>query len=143
MSDSKESETKFEPITASADGKRNRYSRRCEVLGQVMNYAACLWRLTVLSKSDIRTPADWAPCGEASRCGRCNAATMRQEEEIKGHAIYFIDREARTPMMKPNQSWSMPLSMEGKATKSEPSTIATPPPPPRKATSAMDVMKNG
>ncbi len=106
MSDSQEA--KFEPISASADGKRNRYSRRCDVLGQVMNYAACLWRQGVLSKPDIRTPADWAPCGEAARCGRCNAVQMRQEEELKGHAIYFIDREAKQTLSAEARARIMP-----------------------------------
>lgn len=145
MSDSKETEVKFEPITASADGKRNRFSRRCDVLGQVMNYAACLWRLGVLSKPDIRTPADWAPCGEASRCGRCNATNMRQEEELKGYAIYFTDAAARAPLVRTSaNTWGVapPASTGAVLERPAAKALIAPSPPvvQRRAASAMDVM---
>lgn len=80
------------PITASTDGRSNMYSSRCSVVGQVMNYAACLWRQEVISNPKTRVPADWAACGEAAKCGRCAAVEMRREEVLQGRAIYFRSR---------------------------------------------------
>jgi hypothetical protein len=45
--------TTIEPVSASADGKRNSHSLSCITTGQGMSYAACLWRQDVLSKPDI------------------------------------------------------------------------------------------
>lgn len=80
------------PITASVDGTKNMFYMRCSVIGQMMNYAACLWRQGVLTNPKTRVPADWNPCGEAAKCGRCPAVDMRREEELQGKAIYFRGR---------------------------------------------------
>lgn len=81
--------TEVMPVSAAADGKLNSYCMRCEAQGQSMQYAACQWRQGVLSKADIRTPADWAPCHEAARSGTCVAVHMRREEDTAGQAIFF------------------------------------------------------
>lgn len=104
MSDS--GEQKFYPISHSADGKLNAYSHRCDVVSQMMNYAACLWRINVLSDASIKTPADWASCGEAKRFCRCPAANMREEETLKGHAIYFRPREEVRKTWMPTATWT-------------------------------------
>lgn len=125
-------EPKFQPISVSADGRRNSYSRRCDVLGQVMNYAACLWRQEVLSKPDIRTPADWAPCSDAARCGRCHAVEMRKEEVLKGYAIYLNDREEKQPRQaigSSGRSWVMPeLERKDHTVRSAPASAPAPQP---------------
>ena len=127
-------EPKFQPISVSADGRRNSYSRRCDVLGQVMNYAACLWRQEVLSKPDIRTPADWAPCSDAARCGRCHAVEMRKEEVLKGYAIYLNDREEKQPRQaigSSGRSWVMPeLERKDHTVRSAPASAPAPQPRP-------------
>lgn len=133
-------EPKFQPISVSADGRRNSYSRRCDVLGQVMNYAACLWRQEVLSKPDIRTPADWAPCSDAARCGRCHAVEMRKEEVLKGYAIYLNDREEKQPRQaigSSGRSWVMPeLERKDHTVRSAPASQPRPAPVARPAPSA-------
>lgn len=83
---------KILPITASADGRMNMYFSQCLVVGQVMNYAACLWRQSVLANPTTKVPADWNACSEAAKCGRCNATEMRREEVLQGRAIYFRGR---------------------------------------------------
>lgn len=139
MSDSQEA--KIFPLDASSDGKRNMYSRRCEVVGQVMNYAACLWRQGVLEKTDIRTPADWAPCAEAARCGKCHAVEMRREEVLKGHSIYFRDRNYVQPIMEAARTWVMPeMSVKSAERKAAP---APKPAAPVKTRSMLDVMGEG
>ena len=94
------------PISFSADGQKNSFCMRCDAQGQTMSYAACLWRQGVISKPDIRTPADWAPCGDAARQGRCVAVAMRAEEEAAERSIYFRKRvnEAH-PMVEAKRSW--------------------------------------
>lgn len=141
MSDSKEKQ--FFPLDASPDGRRNMYSQRCDVLGQVMNYAACLWRQGVLGKPDVRTPADWAPCAEAARCGKCNAVEMRNEEVLKGHSIYFRERGNIQPI-EPARTWVMP-EMAHKGTERRPVAAHKPAPAPApvKAKSMLDVMGEG
>lgn len=105
----------IEPITASADGRRNSYCVNCKTTGQAMSYAACLWRQNVLSAPDIKTPADWAPCAQAARHNECPANTMRKEEVLAGKAIYFVERSSfRTAVetMKATvREWVMPKSV--------------------------------
>lgn len=94
------------PLNFSTDGTKNSFCMRCDAQGQTMSYAACLWRQGVISKPDIRTPADWAPCGDAARQGRCVAVAMRAEEEAAERSIYFRKRvnEAH-PMVEAKRSW--------------------------------------
>jgi hypothetical protein len=84
----------IEPISASADGTRNRHTMFCETTSQAMSYAACLWRQGVLGGINIKTPSDWAPCAAARVADTCPALNMRKEEELAGKAIYFKDRNA-------------------------------------------------
>ena len=94
------------PLSFSADGKKNSFCMRCDAQGQTMSYAACLWRQGVLAKTDIRTPSDWAPCGEAARQGRCVAVAMRAEEEAAERSIYFRKRVNEDhPMVEAKRSW--------------------------------------
>jgi len=77
----------IEPISASADGKRNAYCLSCKVVQQKMNYAACLHRQRVIAaRGDV--PRDWQQCDTPA----CMARVMRFEEETAGKAIYFAPR---------------------------------------------------
>lgn len=78
----------IEPITASADGKRNAYTHSCHFVQQKMNYAACLSRVAAIDGG--KYPKDWEPCSSATNS--CPARRMRREEEIAGKAIYFAPR---------------------------------------------------
>lgn len=94
------------PLNFSTDGTKNSFCMRCDAQGQTMSYAACLWRQGVLAKADIRTPSDWAPCGEAARQGRCVAVAMRAEEEAAERSIYFRKRVNEDhPMVEAKRSW--------------------------------------
>ena len=103
-----ESEKSIEPISASADGTRNMFSLSCSTVGQRMNYAACLWRQSVLGAVDVKTPADWEVCDKARRTGACGALGMRQEEELAGKAIYFTDRSIFRKVTDTATRWFMP-----------------------------------
>ncbi len=107
MNDSSTDET-IEPITASADGKRNSYTLSCAPTGQGMNYAACLWRQGVLATPNVKTPADWAACDQARRSGTCTALEMRREEELAGKAIYFQDRNMVQRITAAAVRWILP-----------------------------------
>jgi hypothetical protein len=144
MSDS-EKPVVIHGIEASADGQRNAYSARCDALGQVMNYAACLWRQGVLSKPDIKTPTDWEPCRQAASCGKCNAVEMRNEELLKGHSIYFRDRNIVQRVLHTAREWVMPSTTRTVGTTSSskhsaPKHIPIIAPKPRVATSMLDAM---
>lgn len=126
-----------EPISASADGQRNAYSFSCVPLGQSMNYAACLWRQGVLSAPAINTPADWAECGKAARCGSCTALVMRKEEELAGKAIYFRDRSTFRKITETVSKWLMPSRSQTPT-----SPVRSSPAPKLKDYSMLDAMGN-
>lgn len=99
--------TEIVPLSSSPDGQLNSYCMRCDLQGQSMHYAACLWRQAVLAKPDIRTPADWAPCREAASAGNCVALMMRKEEEGAEQSIFFRRaHRANQPLVEPKRSWS-------------------------------------
>lgn len=98
----------IEPITASADGKRNSFTLSCGPTGQSMNYAACLWRQGVLSNPATKTPADWAPCNAARCAGTCTALVMREEELLAGKSIYFRARGVFRSIVEIAREWIMP-----------------------------------
>lgn len=129
------------PIEASADGKRNAYSARCDVLGQAMNYAACLWRQSVLGLPNVKTAADWEPCRQAASCGRCVAAEMRKEELLKGHSIYFRDRTVMQRLVHKAREWVMPSTDAIKP--AAPKFIPIAPAKPARAESMLDAMGEG
>lgn len=106
-----ELEKAIEPISASADGRRNMFSFSCAAIGQSMNYAACQWRQGVLDQPDIKTPADWEVCDKARRAGNCTAVNMRKEEELAGKAIYFTDRSIFRKITDTATRWLMPSTV--------------------------------
>ena len=101
----------IEPITASADGKRNSYTLNCVPTGQSMNYAACLWRQGVLATPNVKTPADWSACNTARCAGGCTALIMRREEELAGKSIYFEDRNFIRKITDTARKWLMPKTV--------------------------------
>lgn len=118
----------IEPISASADGKRNAYVVNCSAVQQSLNYAACLNRIATLDKGD--GPSDWSGCERACNSGRCAAKHMRQEEILAGKSIYFTARNAVAGAIAGARQW---ISAWNKP--------VTPPAPRRKGASHMlDVM---
>lgn len=83
----------IEPITASADGKRNAYCLSCEATQQKMSYAACLNRARIIDSGE-KYPKDWNGCDRSAGRDKytCPARAMRIEEEAAGKAIYFVPR---------------------------------------------------
>lgn len=132
----------LEPISASADGKRNSHSFGCRILQQTMSYAACLWRQSVLSRPGVKTPDDWSPCREAGRCGTCPANDMRKEEELVGKAIYFTDRNNLRQRIEGARQWAH-STFGTAAGKRVVTTLTTPTAPLPRAVDALDVMGEG
>ena len=100
-------ETVIEPISASADGKRNGYTLFCETKGQRMNYAACLWRQGVLDNPATKIPDDWQSCRTAACSGKCNANEMRKEELLAGKSLYFICRDTFRKLADVAKDWGI------------------------------------
>lgn len=105
-----EIEKPIEPITASADGRRNSYTINCVPTGQSMNYASCLWRQSLLSSSGIKTPMDWNACDKARCSNECPAVGMRQEEILAGKSIYFMERLFARTLTATARKWLSPTS---------------------------------
>ena len=100
-------ETTIEPLSASADGKRNGYTMFCDTKGQRMNYAACLWRQSVLENPATKIPEDWQSCRTAACSGKCNANAMRQEEVLAGKSIYFECRSTFRKLADVAKEWGV------------------------------------
>ncbi len=84
-------EQKIEPITASADGKRNAYYLKCDVHGQNRPYAACL---SIAARTgDPVVKAIYEGCLGAIRNRSCPAVQMRESELLEGKAIFFLERQ--------------------------------------------------
>lgn len=120
----------IEPITASADGKRNSFTLNCVPTGQSMNYAACLWRQGVLVTPNVKVPPDWNACNTARCGGECTALVMRKEEELAGKSIYFKDRNFIRKITDSARKWLMPKttfssSFAGKEVPAEPKVKRT------------------
>lgn len=93
----------IEPVSASASGRFNAFSVRCQALGFTNLYAGCLARLGALDAPGVKVPADWNDCRSTRSAGRCEAARMREEELLKGKAIYFQPRSV--PGEAPKTAW--------------------------------------
>lgn len=73
------------PVSLSADGKRNGFYHRCSIVGQSRPYAGCLARVD----GGVNLDAD---CTTAIRQCNCPAMGMRQDEVVAGQAIFFQER---------------------------------------------------
>lgn len=103
-------EEKFEPASASLDGRRNAYTLGCLPTGQSMNYASCCWRQSLIgAKPRINVPADWSGCIEARSRGSCVAVGMREEEVLQDKAIYFTPRNLIITGLSTARKWIMPI----------------------------------
>lgn len=74
----------------SADGKRNAYYLDCKPLEQKRAYAACLHVVSLQRAGEL--PSLYSACETAIRQGQCRAIGMREQEELQGKAIYFVER---------------------------------------------------
>jgi len=106
----------IEPITASADGKRNAWCLACPATNVKMSYAACLHRAAVIDDPDYRSahhvgrvPKDWNDCDRpAGRDERsCIARSMRAEEKAAGKAIFFVARSVVASLPASATKWVM------------------------------------
>lgn len=78
-------------IDKSADGRANAYHVQCPLMGHCRPYAACL-RL-VEQRQAGKGSLLYSSCMTAIDNRVCVAVSMREEEKLKGEAIYFIERE--------------------------------------------------
>lgn len=93
-------ENKMQPLSASESGRNAYYLPNCEVIEHSPAYASCLDKLRQIKEK--KTNGRFTECVSAVRNGRCKAADMRQEEELKGQAVYFVARVALTIPASPN-----------------------------------------
>lgn len=91
-------EPKIEPITASADGKRNAYYLTCDVHGQIRPYVACI-SIHERRKEEL-IQSLYASCMVAIERRKCPAVDMREKELLEGKAIFFTERVLSGPATK-------------------------------------------
>jgi hypothetical protein len=96
----------FLPPSVSADGKRNAFYTQCVELQTRRPYAACQHILD--HRDDEGIESIYGDCLTAIRRGRCSASDMRDEEKLKGQAIYFTERVKGAAVVAQQEAWVSP-----------------------------------
>lgn len=78
------------PLASSASGKNAYYIGTCRHTEHNPAYAACLDKIRRAASGE----AIDTRCTSAINLSTCQAKNMRQSEELAGHALYFVEREA-------------------------------------------------
>jgi hypothetical protein len=95
------------PPSASADGKRNAYYTQCKAIESTKPYAMCQYIID--HKDDGSMATIYSDCLTAIRRGNCAAVGMREEEKLKGQAIYFIERVKGAAVVAQQDAWVAPV----------------------------------
>lgn len=78
------------PLEMSESGRNAFYIADCDVVGHRPPYAACLHRISLNARKELKDNED---CVRAIQQGTCRALALRREEIKAGHAIHFINRD--------------------------------------------------
>lgn len=84
-------EKKFYPPSASAGGENAHYLNGCDIVEHSPSYSSCLWKISEIQAGRINELHKC--CAPAINDGRCKAVGMKQEEELKGQALYYFPRQ--------------------------------------------------
>lgn len=79
------------PLGMSKSGNNAYYLKGCEDAGRVPSYASCLHKIDRVAKGDNLIELD-QDCVSAISKGRCQALSMKREEEVEGVSLYYIPR---------------------------------------------------
>jgi hypothetical protein len=96
-------EAVIHPASLSADSKRNAFYTQCNVIGESKPYAMCLYLIERKNDSSLQTL--YRECTGAIKCGKCPAIAMKDEEQLKGQAIYFIERARGAAVVAQQAAW--------------------------------------
>ncbi|MDP9155277.1 MAG: hypothetical protein M3O74_13615 [Pseudomonadota bacterium] len=96
----------FLPPSLSADGARNAFYTQCKELQTRRPYAACQHILN--NRSEESVERIYGDCLTAISRGRCCASDMRDEENLKGQAIYFTERVKGAAVVAQQEAWVAP-----------------------------------
>lgn len=94
------------PPAVSADSKRNAFYTDCRTLQVKKPYAMCQYIID--HTSDASLQVIYSDCLAEIRQGRCTALGMRQEEQLKGQAIFFVERVKGAAVVAQQQAWVAP-----------------------------------
>jgi len=95
------------PPSASADGKRNAYYTQCKAIESTKPYAMCQYIIDHQNDGSMATI--YSDCLNAIRRGNCAAVGMREEELLKGQAIYFVERVKGAAVVAQQDAWVPPV----------------------------------
>jgi hypothetical protein len=94
------------PPAVSADSKRNAFYTDCRALQVKKPYAMCQYIID--HTGDVSLQVIYSDCLSEIRHGRCTALGMRQEEQLKGQAIYFVERVKGAAVVVQQDAWVAP-----------------------------------
>jgi hypothetical protein len=94
------------PPSVSADGKRNAFYADCRTLQVKKPYAMCQYIIDHTGDASLQTI--YSDCLSEIRHGRCTAMGMREEERLKGQAIYFVERMKGAAVVAQQDAWVAP-----------------------------------
>jgi hypothetical protein len=123
----------------SADAKRNAFYTKCPEQQSTKPYAMCQY--IAANKGDASIKTLYGDCITAISRGRCVAIGMREEEQLKGQAIYFIERVKGAAVVAAQTAWTSPLTEKAnRAARSKyvAPQVSTPAPAPKKTTFEFD-----
>lgn len=92
------------PPSASAGGENAYYLKGCDTVQRSPAYASCLFKIAEYFAG--RHHEIYRDCNGAIEQKRCKAMEMKQEEELKGQALYFFPR-------KPPQALTLSVEAAG------------------------------
>jgi hypothetical protein len=92
------------PPSVSADAKRNAFYTKCPEQQSTKPYAMCQYIAANQGDDSIKTL--YGDCLSAIHRGRCVAVGMREEEELKGQAIYFVERVKGEALVAAQTTWA-------------------------------------
>ncbi|MEZ2310869.1 hypothetical protein AB6809_29915 [Paraburkholderia sp. RCC_158] len=94
------------PPATSADSKRNAFYTDCRTLQVKKPYAMCQY--IIEHTGDASLQVLYSDCLTEIRQGRCTALGMREEEKLKGQAIYFVERVKGAAVVAQQDAWVAP-----------------------------------
>jgi hypothetical protein len=105
------------PPSVSADAKRNAFYTKCPEQQSTKPYAMCQY--IAANQGDASLKTLYGDCMAAIHRGRCVAVDMKAEEQLKGQAIYFVERVKGAAVVAAQTAWTSPLTLKANRARRE------------------------
>ena len=91
------------PPSCSASGDNAYYLPTCEFVARSPAYASCLFKIAENQAGRSEQHPSHRECCAPIEHGRCRALGMRQEEDLKGVALFYVPRQKLASTALPNR----------------------------------------